>query len=83
MRQLALARFRAIIRCCIQCCLVEINTKDVARTKGPGDDGDGAGEQGELPREAANARRYSCACLCIVVLAHPSTERMSMAIVVT
>lgn len=78
MRQLALARFRAIIRCCIQCCLVEINTKDVARKKGPGDDGDGA-----------SSRDYQCTpllvCLfvCIVVLAHPSTERMSMAIVVT
>ena len=39
---LALARFRAI-RCCIQCCLVEINTKHVAGKKGPGDDSDGAG----------------------------------------
>jgi hypothetical protein len=58
---------------------VEINTKHVARMKGPADDADGAMEHAELP----DARCYSCLCLCIVVLVHPSTEPTSMAIAVT
>lgn len=65
---------------------VEINNaRHVARKKGLADGADGAA-QGELPRGyqcTLLLLLLVCPCLCIVVLAHPSTEPTSMAILVT
>lgn len=66
------------------CVEINNNARHVARKKGPADGADGAA-QGELPRgyQCTLLLLLVCPCLCIMVLAHPSTEPTSMAIVVT
>lgn len=81
MRQLALARFRAIRAAASNAVWWRSTPKML-----PGRRVQATivmEQQGELPRGYQCTPLLVCLSVCIVVLAHPSTERMSMAIVVT